>query len=252
MLDTAARLDQVSRFCDDLQALRRPVPGVARIDNAGTVTVGTYADGTPAGWPLWLAGHGRHTTVVGAAGSGKTLLLRSLLYGVAAADVNAQIIDLGPGQLTGLPHPTARDLDAARTVLATISGIARRDRTGTLRLLVIDDLTLLTRDPVAARMLHHLALVAADAGIAIVTSVQSPQLRTYGAAALGRDAEHLRDLLSQELVLQRIPAAATATMLLPHGPDLPYLASRLGDGTPTAGLGFLPRHRPTPFRAWLP
>jgi hypothetical protein len=251
MLDTSARLDQVSRFCDDLQALRRPVRGTARID-AGTVTAGTYADGTPASWPMWLAGHARHTTVVGAAGSGKTLLLRSLLDGAAAADVSAQIIDLGPGQLTGLTHPTARDLHAARTMLSEIHGIARRDRTGTLRLLAIDDLTLLTRDPIAARLLHHLAVVAADAGIAIVTSVQSPLLATYGAAALGRDAEQLRGLLAQELVLQRIPAAATATMLLPDGPDLPYLASRLGDGIAAAGLGFLPRHRPTPFRAWLP
>lgn len=252
MLDTSARLDQISQFCDDLQALRRPVRGIARIDDTGTVTAGTYADGTPAGWPLWLAGHARHTTVVGAAGSGKTLLLRSLLHGAATAGISAQIIDLGPGRLAGTAHPVARDLDTARTMLATIHGIARRDRTGTRRLLLIDDLALLTRDTVAVQLLNELAQVAADAGIAIVTSVQSPQLATYGAAALGRGAEHLRGLLSQELVLQRIPAAVTAAGLLPDGPEPLYLASRLGDGIAGAGLGFLPRHRPVPFRAWQP
>jgi hypothetical protein len=202
MTDTLARLD---RFHTDLDALRQPVRGHARIDPAGVVTVGAYADGTPAGWPLRSAGRARHTTLVGSAGSGKTRLMRSLLHGAAVTGISAQIIDLGySGELGGLPHPVARDLDNARTVLGEIYGIARHDRTGALRLLVIDDLALLTRDAVAARLLHELALVADSAGIAIVAGVQTPRLSSYGSAALGPDAEQLRDRLAQELVLQRI------------------------------------------------
>jgi hypothetical protein len=249
MTDTLDRLD---RFHTDLDALRQPVRGTARIDDAGVVTVGAYADGAPAGWPLLFAGRARHTTVVGSAGSGKTKLMRSLLHGAAATDVSAQIIDLGfSGELGGLPHPIARDLAAACTVLGEIYGIARRDRTSTLRLLVIDDLSLLTRDPVAARLLHELALVADGVGIAIVTGVQVPRLSSYGSAALGPDAEQLRDRLAQEVVLQRVHDQDTVRQLLHDSPDLPRLPSHVGDVS-TAGIGFLPRRRSTPFRAWKP
>jgi hypothetical protein len=249
MTDTLARLD---RFRTDLEALRHPVRGTARIDAAGVVTVGAYADGTPAGWPLLFAGRARHTTVVGSAGSGKTMLMRSLLHGAATADISAQIIDLGHGQLGGLPHPIARDLAAARTVLGEIYGIAHRDRTNALRLLVIDDLPLLTRDAVAARQLHELSLIADGAGIAIIAGVQHPGLSAYGQATLGEDAEQLRDRLAQEVVLQHIHAPYTVEALLNGGPDLPPLPSCLSDGTSLAGVGFLPRHRRTPFRAWRP
>ena len=250
MLDTLARLE---RFHTYLKALRHPVRGTARIDAGGVVTVGAYADGTPAGWPLLFAGRTRHTTLVGSAASGKTVLMRSLLHGAAATDVSAQIIDLGhSGELAGLPHPIARDLAAARSMLGEIYGIARRDRTNTLRLLVIDDLFLLTRDAVAAGLLHELSQVADGVGIAIVAGVQRPELSAYGLPFIGREAaEQLRDRLAQELVLQRVHDHYTAGQLLSDGPDLPHLPSHVGDDS-TAGIGFLPRHRRTPFRAWKP
>lgn len=235
---------------DLLAALRRPVYGTARIDADGTVTAGTYVDGHPAWWRLGTARQARHTALIGSTGSGKTMLVRSLLDAAATAGIPAQVIDLAHGQLDRLPYPVASTVEDARTVLAELhqTATSHRDHGGRdarLRLLVIDGLVTLTRDPAGARLLHALAQVAGPAGIAIVSTAQNAGTAEFGAAVLGGDpARGLRLRLSEELVLLRTDHRPH-TELVGTATNLPLITDRFDDGATTAGFGYLPRRSAT-------
>lgn len=238
----ASITDATSSF----DALYRPTHGCARFDD-GLLTVGTYADDTPARWPLWAAGRARHTTIVGAQ-AGTTTLLRSILLGARDADVDAQVIDVYDASLRMLGYPTATSLAAAETALAGQHDLIRaRHRSGdlALRLLVINDLHLFEQH--LYRLLAPVVRYAAQAGIAIVAGTRQLTLGAFGSTT---SAEPTRAELTRELVL--LHTEENTTPALADAAELPPIPARFGDGSPTAGIGYLPGRGTQPFRAWLP
>lgn len=226
-----------------VDVLRTTVAGHARLSPADLLTVGTHADGTPAGWPLHTGdGLARHTTVVGGAGSGKTVLLRSILLAARTAGVDAQVIDVYDAALREIGYPTATSMTAAAGVLAAEHDlILARARAANppLRLLVIDDLHLL--EPHALALLAPVAQHAAPAGVAIVAGTQHLLTHAFGAEGTG---EQVRDALIQETVALRTKRRLTT--ILAGATYLPTLDDCL------PGVGYLPRRSVVPFRAWLP
>jgi hypothetical protein len=226
-----------------IDVLRTSVAGHARLDPAGLLTVGIHADGTTAGWPLRDgAGRARHTTVVGGAVAGKTVLLRSILLAARTAGVDAQVIDIYDAVLREVGYPTATSMTAARAVFAAEHDLilARQHATTPppLRLLVINDLHLC--EPHALDLLAPLAERAADAAVAIVAGTRQA-LHAFGATGTG---QRVRAALTGETVLlrtqRRLTTALAGATCLPALPDcLP-------------GVGYLPHRSVVPFRAWLP
>jgi hypothetical protein len=242
-LTTAGRIHKAGYGCYQagpaVDVLHTTLPGHARLDPAGLLTVGTHVDGTLAGWPLLDgAGHARHTTILGNCGSGKTVLLRSILLAARAARVDAQVIDIYDSTLRELGYPTATSMTQTLDVLAAEHELATaRQHAGDrpLRLLVIDDLHVL--EPDALAVLAALIEPAAGARTAIVA----------GTCHLSRDlldtSEAADAAVGQELVLlhttQRratLPAAAARLPRIPAG--LP-------------GAGYLPGRSSVALRAWL-
>lgn len=249
---------------DPLAALRQPITGTARLTGDGVLTVGQLADGDPASLAL-LADNGtaRHTTVVGAAGSGKTVLLRAALAAARTTGVDAQIIDAHEGSLAGRGFPVAASIAAARTVLAEQYELALQRQAisgGPLRLLVIENLHLLTRDRDCAKLLALLAVEAGPARIAVIAGTQLAERQVFGPPA-PHPSRNARLLLTQNLVLLRTSMSLSRVLPMlddaPGGLNLPDVASHqldfpghFTDGATTAGIGYLPRHHMRPLRVW--
>ena len=249
----------VPPLLDDLIAgLRQPVHGTAQLAGDGRLTVGVHTTGGPAGWPLLVPGGrtARHATIVGAAGSGKSVLLRSILAAARTAGVDGQVIDAHEGSLTGLGFPAACSIAAARTVLAEQHELARhRQATGEhpLRLLLVENLHLLTRDRRCAEQVGPLLVDAGPAQIAVIAGTQLAHRPVFGRPA-PHPAKSPRSLLTENLVLLRtgLPLSRVLPVLddTLSGLDLPDIASQFTDGATTAGIGYLPRRSGLPFRAW--
>lgn len=228
--------------------LHRPIYGAAHLDpDTAVLTVGTHADGTPARWRLASRGRAQHTTVLGDHGAGTSSLLRSILHAATIAGVEAHSVDL------------SGTVAAARLVLAEQHDLARAlvgepDGDQGLRLLVLDDLDELTKDRSFVDRLTRLTKLAGRAGIAVVAGTGDVSLSGFGGRFL--DATLTRQALTQQLVLLRTgdgPMLRAGLRAL--GVDLaghPPIPARSGDGSTTAGIGYLPRRSTVPFRAWLP
>jgi hypothetical protein len=249
---------------DPLTPLRQPITGAARLSGDGVLTVGRLADGDPASLSL-LADNGaaRHATVVGAAGSGKTVLLRAALAAARTTGIDAQVIDAHEGSLAGRGFPVAASIAAARTVLAEQYELALQRQAiggGPLRLLVIENLHLLTLDRDCAKMLALLAVEAGPARIAVIAGTQLAERRVFGPPA-PHPSRSARLLLTQNLVLLRTSMCLSRVLPMlddtPAGLSLPDFPSHLldfpshfTDEDTTAGIGYLPRHHMRPFRVW--
>lgn len=233
----------------DLDALRNPIRGTAQITPDGMIIFGIHADGTPARLLLRQPGHNaRHIAIVGDCGSGKTVLLRSILDAAGTAGLDVQVIDARAdawgGVLAAAGRPTAGSIAAARTVLAEQYDLARTRLANPdpyqrpTRLLVIDDLPELTHDAGVAERLRLLAPIAGRAGIVIVTASQSVTIGAYGD-------DLTRAVLTRAPVLLHISSPLTGAGIgAGNIPPLP---------TPLPGIGYLPHQRhDVPFRAWLP
>lgn len=238
----------------DARALLQPVHGHAVFDSDGTATIGDYADGAPARLRLIAGARTRHTIIVGAARSGTTTLLRSLLDGARAADLDTQAIDVRSGALAAGGHAAACSIVAARVVLAEHHDLARTrlaapgsDRP--LRLLAIDDLSLLAADAQFAAGLAELAAVADRCGIVVLASTDRVAADAFGARPVAAQATRRR--LNRQLVMLRTTISGSTAG--PGGRPLAPIPPWFPDRSSTAGIGYLPHHRvDVPFRAWLP
>jgi hypothetical protein len=234
-----------------LAPLDQPIRGTAQLGTDGTLTVGVYADGSPASWPLVTGGNrAKHALIVGTTGAGVSCLLRSVLDGAAAAGAGTQLIDLTGGQAAGSVHPAAVDLDNAREVLArtvvlararlaaaTRARLAGEPNTQPLLVLAVDGLHWLTADDVATGHLTDLLCQAPKARIAVIAGGPDATLLTTG-----------NDLIRTALAADTVVVLRTGrrTVSIP-GADVPAIRNQ------PAGVGYLPRQRPDmPFRAWLP
>ena len=228
--------------------LHRPIYGAAQLDpDTAVLTVGVHADATPARWRLASRGRAQHTTIIGDSGSGISSLLRSILHGAAIAGVAAQAVDLD-GTAAAARQALAEQHDLARTRTTDPDG----DRG--LRLLIIDDLHELTKDRGFVDRLTRFAKLAGRAGIAMVAGTGDVSLSGFGGRYC--DATLTRQALAQQLVLLRTgdgPMLRAGLRAL--GVDVDNYSSvpaKAGDGSTTAGIGYLPRRSTVPFRAWLP
>lgn len=230
----------------------QPIRGTAQLDPDGALTVGVYADGSPAGWPLTDPdGSARHALIVASASAGGTSLLRSILDAAQAAGAGTQAIDVTSSGLGLGVHSTACDLTTARTMLVKHLHVAYQ-RLATvghvgpwpLRVLAIDGLQRLTGDAGCAQALSDLLRHAAKAGIAVLALTQDPTILACGDTS--------RSLLAAHTLVQlRINRRTDAILLNPNDPG--PIDGHFPDGSSTAGIGYLPLQRPDmPFRAWLP
>lgn len=241
-----------------LASLDQPIRGTARLAGDGTLTVGEYADGAPAHWPLDADGTARHALIVGAAGAGMTCLLHSILDGAATAGAATQLIDLTTGQLADTPHPAVigvRDTRAVLSMAAELAYARAHDRLASgdhpqqLVVLAIDGLHELTADPRSAEHLADLMPVAAAARIAVIATTADATVDATGG-------DLTRGLLTQHTVVMLRPRHHTRSVITGTTAPLDRLlaasnAPGIADTAP--GVGYLPMQRPgTPFRAWLP
>ena len=231
-----------------IATLHQPIEGTAQLGADGTLTVGRYADSSPAHWQLVAGGDARHALIVGAAGAGMSCLLHSILDGAAAAGASTQLIDLSTGLLADSTHPTVIGVRDTRTVLSMTVDVARARLAASvdagpqkLLVLAVDALHELAADQRCAEQLADLMPIAAKARIAVIATTVDATLPATGGA-------HTRALLAQHtVVLLRTRQRTTPSLL---GLDAPDLFA----GSDAPGVGYLPRQRPgMPFRAyWRP
>ena len=234
---------------DALAALHQPIRGTAQLDADGTLTVGVYADGSPARWALTSAGRARHALIAGGVGSGTSCLLRSVLDGAAAAGASTQLIDLTDAAPTDSIHPTVTGIDATRDVLPMLVDLvharllAKRRGDGAeqpLLVLAVDGLHKLGADQQCVDQLLTLLRHATKARIAVLAA--TPDITLAGIGFGG-------DLVRSTLAADTVVLLRTDSRHAPRG--ITANAAALADQP--AGVGFLPRQRPgMPFRAWLP
>ena len=238
-----------------LATLNQPIRGTAQLGADGALTVGAYADGSPARWQLVDAdGTAQHALIVGTAGSGMTCLLHSILDGTAAAGAATQLIDLTTGRLADTTHPTVIGVRDIRTVLSMTVDVARArlaardDGPQPLLVLAVDGLHELTADQRSAEHLTDLMPLAAKARIAVIATTVDPTVNATGGALT-------RALLTQHAVVMLRPRHHTWSVIAGTTAPLDRLlaasnAPGIADTAP--GVGYLPMQRPgMPFRAWL-
>jgi hypothetical protein len=234
-----------------LAPLDQPVRGTAQLGADGTLTIGVYADGSPASWPLADGdGRARNALIIGATGAGVSCLLRSVLDGAAAAGAATQLIDLTDAKATGSAHPGVIDLDNARELLARtvvliharLAAAARARLAGEtspqpLLVLAVDGLHRLTADHEATGHLSEVLRLAPKARVAVIAAGPDATLLSTGT-------DVIRAALATDTVV--VLRTGRHTTSIP-GADVPAI------GNQPAGVGHLPRQRPDmPFRAWLP
>lgn len=235
---------------DPLAGLAAPHRRPAQIDTDGNLTFGNHGDGSPAHIALRKDARTRHTTVVGASGSGKTMLLHSILCAAGTAGVPAEVIDSRHGDLRELGHAVHPAQDAhevLREQVALAGTRAEQARPGAawpLQLLIIDGLDVLGDDRPAIETLGRLSAIADRAGLAVVLGSQAVTRDLFGRPSSG---DRPRRTLTQNLLVLRtfFPGTLLAAGLITEIP------ARFGDGTSTAGLGHL-RGSTALFRAWMP